>query len=254
MAISLQSISRGKKLSPPRLVLIGTEKIGKSTFASQSPNPIFVQVKGETGLDMIDAPKFPPVSRFEELLETFEALNDNHDFSTVVIDSLTTLEPMIGDYACRQEGVTSIAKLGGGYGHQEAVLCNYARTIMDSLDYLREQRGMGCILICHTKSNPGTFNDPETDPYNTYKVDMRDSIASAFYRWSDAILFGTFKKYTKTTDAGPNKKIVHATGAGERVLYTEKRPAFTAGNRYGLPFELKFSYAAFAEALAATQK
>ncbi len=253
MSIGLHNISRGKSPKPPRIVLIGTEKIGKSTWASQSPSPIFIQIKGETGLDMIDSPKFPTVTKYEELLEVFAALDGEHEYKTVVIDSISTLEPMICDYACRMEGVTTTAKLGGGYGRQEEVLCNYTRQIMDSLDYLRDVHDMGCVLICHTKANPKTFNDPETDPYDTWKVEMRDSIASTFFRWADCILFGTWKRYTKSTDVG-QKKIVHATGAGERVLYTEKRPAFTAGNRYGLPFELKFSYSAFADALAASQR
>ena len=253
MAIDLKSISHGKTPKPPRIILVGVEKIGKSTFASQSPSPIFVQVKGETGLDMIEVPKFPPVAKYEELMEVFAALDGEHEFKTVCLDSVSTLEPMICEYACRQEGVTSIAKLGGGYGRQEEVLCTYARQIMDSIDYLRDAHSMGCILICHTKANPKTFNDPETDPYDTWKVEMRDSIASAFFRWADAILFATWKRYTKSTEVG-QKKIIHATGAGERVIYTEKRPAFTAGTRYRLPFELNCSYAAFAEALAAAQR
>lgn len=248
--ITLANVTTGKNIKPPRIVLIGVEKIGKSTFGADSPNPIFIQVKGETGLDMIEAPKFAVCSSYEQVLECVAALcNEKHDRKTLCIDSMSTLNPLMIDYACRQENVKSVSKLGGGYGAQEDVLVKHAGELMEAMDFLRDEKGMSCVLIAHIKPNPKTFNDPETDPYDTYKVEMRDSIASAFFRWADAILFATFKKYTKETE-GRGKKAVRAIGAGERVLYTEKRPAFHAGNRYGLPFELKFSQAEFAKALA----
>ena len=53
----LKSIQRGKQPLPPRLVLYGTEGIGKSTFGSQCPAPVFIQT--EDGLAEIDCDKFP---------------------------------------------------------------------------------------------------------------------------------------------------------------------------------------------------
>jgi hypothetical protein len=246
---TISDISTGRNILPPRIVLPGREKIGKSTFAAGAPNPIFIPVKGETGLDFIDAPKFPPVQAFENAMEALTALDSDHEYKTVVLDSLSTFEPMICDYACREEKCASVAKLGGGYGHQEAVLIKHARTFLDWLDYLRDARGMGCILIAHIKTQPKTFNDPLADPYDTYRVECRESIFDAIKRWADAILFATTKIYTsKVGETGMGdgkKKINHATGAGERVIYTEARPAFPAGCRFPLPFELPLSYAAF---------
>ena len=53
----MQQIHRGRQPMPPRLVVYGTEGIGKSTFASQTPAPIFIQT--EDGLAGIDCDKFP---------------------------------------------------------------------------------------------------------------------------------------------------------------------------------------------------
>lgn len=53
----LTRIHRGKQPMPPRLVLYGTEGIGKSSFAAQVPRPIFVPT--EDGLDEIVCDKFP---------------------------------------------------------------------------------------------------------------------------------------------------------------------------------------------------
>ena len=53
----LNRIERGRASRPPRLLLYGVEGIGKSSFASCAPHPIFIQT--EDGLDEIDCDKFP---------------------------------------------------------------------------------------------------------------------------------------------------------------------------------------------------
>jgi len=53
----LEQIRTGKQSSPPRILLYGTEGIGKSTFAAQAPNPIFIPT--EDGLNEIDCASFP---------------------------------------------------------------------------------------------------------------------------------------------------------------------------------------------------
>ena len=40
---SLSRVQRGRTPKPPRLLLYGVEGVGKSTFGSQAPKPIFVQ-------------------------------------------------------------------------------------------------------------------------------------------------------------------------------------------------------------------
>ena len=39
MAFDLSSITRGKRLRAPKVVIYGPPKIGKSTFAANSPTP-----------------------------------------------------------------------------------------------------------------------------------------------------------------------------------------------------------------------
>ena len=42
------NITRGKQARAQRVVIYGTEGIGKSTFASQFPNPLFIDTEGST--------------------------------------------------------------------------------------------------------------------------------------------------------------------------------------------------------------
>lgn len=65
-------IQRGRIASPPRILVYGTEGIGKSTLAARAPKPVFVQT--EDGLGAIDCDKFPLSSSFDETLVTRKSM------------------------------------------------------------------------------------------------------------------------------------------------------------------------------------
>jgi hypothetical protein len=87
----LQRITTGRTSAPPRLLVYGTEGIGKSTLASHAPRPIFIQT--EDGLGEIDCHKFPLANSFDDVVGSLEALRtEKHDYQSVVVDSLDWLE------------------------------------------------------------------------------------------------------------------------------------------------------------------
>ena len=54
----LMEITRGKIQSAKKVVVYGPEGIGKSTFASQFPDPLFIDTEGSTkDLDVARAPQ-----------------------------------------------------------------------------------------------------------------------------------------------------------------------------------------------------
>lgn len=250
MALSLSSITTGKLRKPPRVVLLGVEGVGKSTTAAQSPKTIFIPMKGERGLDEIDAAKFPPCNNYEALIEAITTLyQEDHDYQTVAIDSASALEPLIWDKVCRDNNnAESIEKVNGGYGKGYVEALKLWREVMDGLDALRDEKNMGSILIGHVKTKE--FNDPESDPYTTYMFDINEKAANAVYRWADLVAFCNFKRAIVTkTDAGFNKTKSRATGSDQRLMYTTKRPAHPGKNRYALPYELPLSWPALLEAI-----
>lgn len=251
MVLSLASVTKAKEDLPPRISLLGVEKIGKTTFASEFDSPIFLPIKGEEGIDAIEVSKFPTIKTYSELLEAIGVLyNEDHHFKFVVIDSITTLEPLIWDRTCDDLGVDSIEKPGYGKGYIEAM--KWWRQLMDGLDALRNDKKMGCILIGHVKVK--TFNDPDADPYDTYQLDLQERAANALYRWSDSILFAKRKVYTKEVKTKGDNKTTHGISkSDEPMLYTRKRPAHPGGGRgvYGqLPYELPLNYQAFCNAIS----
>jgi hypothetical protein len=251
---SLATVQRGRTRRPPRLLVYGTPGIGKSTFGSQAPNPIFLPT--EDGLDEIDCAKFPLAGRFEDVTAALAELRvQPHDYESVVLDSLDWLERLVWDRVCADFSVKNIEKADGGYARGYTHALTYWREVVDHLNRLRLQRNMVVMLIAHAKVEK--FEDPEAPPYDRYSPRLHKHAAALVTEWVDAVLFVTRKFRTQTDDAGFNRKrtIAHAVGkdGGERVLRCVGGPSCLAKNRYGITEELPLAWAAFVNALSSHQ-
>lgn len=251
LAISLDAITKGKAVKAPRIVLLGTEKAGKSTFAAGADSPVFIPIKGEEGIDALDVARFPVAQSYEEVLECLRALyKEKHTHKTVVLDSSSTFEPLVWDAVCNNDGADSIERVGGGYGKGYTEALKYWRKVMDALDALRAEKDMASIIIGHVTVK--TFNDPLTEAYDQFRWDIHTKAADAGYRWSDCILFVNTRTLVKKEDQGFNKKKSRGVSDGARYLYTQRRPAHPGGGRgpYGqLPYELPLEWEAFSNAV-----
>lgn len=252
MSFNLASISRGASLRAPRIILLGVEKIGKSTFAAGSNNPIFIPIRQEEGIDGLDVPKFPTARSLDDVLSAIGSLyEEDHEYQTVVIDSASALQPVIYDAVCGEAKVSNIEEIGYGKGYSFAD--DKWRQIMDGLDALREHKNMACIIIGHVKVK--RFDDPERDSYDQYQFDLRESAANSLFRWADFIGFANNKVAVKEDKEGfSTKKRAIDTANGGRFLFTKKTPAHPGGGRvpYGnLPNEIPLNWAAFQDAVAA---
>lgn len=255
MAFDLASISNETRLRAPRIILIGTEKIGKSEFAAGSDSPIFIPVKGEEGIDALKVSQFPTCNSFSDVMECMSTLyRDPHEHLTTVIDSASTLEPLIWADTCRTNGnAPSIEKVNGGYGKGYIEALSLWRLLTEALDALRAERNMASIIIGHAKAK--RFDDPVDGSYDRWQLDLHEKAAALLYRWADCILFANTKVAVKSEDVGFNKKSKRGLdiAGGQRFLFTQKSPAYPAGGRgvYGhLPAELPLSWTAFRDAVA----
>ena len=94
----LQQVQRGRSHLPPRILVYGTEGVGKSSLAATTPKPIFIQT--EDGLGEIDCDKFPLSKSLEDVVAALTELEtQQHDYQTVAIDSLDWLDHRVGTQA-----------------------------------------------------------------------------------------------------------------------------------------------------------
>jgi hypothetical protein len=230
MAISLASLRKVRADQPPRLLIYGPEKMGKTTLASEFPAPVFLQTeRGESGDLVLDS--FGSLDSFESVIEAITSLaTEEHSFLTVVLDSVSALQKLVWDKVCRDSNVKSIELAGGGYGKGYIEADNLWLQVLDGLNYLRNERGMAVVLVGHAIIS--RFDDPETQSYSRYDIDLHKRAEALLKREVDAILLVKKDVTIKTEGKGERAR---ADGGDTRWIYTEGKPAFTAGNRYNMP-------------------
>lgn len=240
----LENIQSGRESRPPRIMIYGSEGVGKSSFSAAAPEAIFIQT--EDGLGEINCHKFPLAKSVSEVVAELTALRDEqHDFQTVVIDSADWLERLIFDEVCREYGVRSIEKADGGYGRGYTHALTHWRKIVALLEDLRDKRGMVVILVAHAKIE--RFEDPENAAYDRYTPRLHKHACGLLSEWVDAVLFANKKFRVQKENVRAIAAPIGADG-GERIIRTTGSPACIAKNRFGLPSELPLSWDAFINA------
>lgn len=246
MAFDLSSITRGKRLRAPKVVIYGPPKIGKSTFAATSPDAIGILT--EEGLDNIDVAAFPLAKSYEDVHSAITTLrNDKHEFQSVFLDSLDWLEPLILAKICRENGVDNIEKIGYGKGYIMAD--DLWRKTFEALDNLRNERNMTVICIAHEQINK-VRNPTLAEDYDAYSLKLNKRAVGIISEWADIIGFCAHEVMTRQVDSGFNNKETKAITTGARKLHVNPHPAYVAGNRYGMA-DCHLNWPAFQANLAA---
>ena len=248
--MSLSLVQTGVQPKPFRMLIHGTEGIGKSTFAGHAPKPIFIQT--EDGLDQIDAPKFPLCETYNEVLTCLQSLlHEPHDYMTVVLDSVDWFEKLAVHKVLEVfQGKTSIADIDYGKGY--AMLIPLFEELIKLLGELRTRKSMNIILIAHTKMEK--VEDPSGSSYDQYAPRLDKRINGIVKEWQDVIAFAThaIRKEEKNEGFGNTRTVVKTVkkDGNDRVLFLESSPAIVAKSRYRLPSEMpldgkKFFYALY---------
>jgi len=238
---ALNQIQRGRTVQPRRTLIYGLHGIGKSTFGAMAENPIFIPT--EEGINDLDVDRFPLATKYGDVLEALSALyTEEHDYQTVVIDSLDWLERLIWAEVCAKRGVESIEDIGYAKGYVFAL--TQWREVIGGLDALRNERGMQVILIAHAQIEK--FANPETDTYDRYVPRLQKQASALVPEWCDEVLFATYQIHTRTSNEGFDRKRTHGIGTGERILRTTERPAHVSKNRLNLPDEFPLDYRLYA--------
>lgn len=246
---SLSSIVKGAAMAPPRVLLYGPAGVGKTTFAASAPSPIFIQT--EDGADVVGADRFPLAETYADVENAIGTLaKEDHNYATVVVDSLDWLEALIWQRVCQVHKIQSIEELGYGKGYVFAL--DIWRSFLDGLNFLRTQKQMAVIMLAH--SHIKRFEDPASEGYDRYEIKLHRKAGDVVSEAADLIGFATYRTSTKTIDKGFGQKKSIPLGTGERVLRTSELPAFVAKSRYNIPPELPLSWNALINAITGKQE
>ena len=237
-------ITRGKRARAQKVVIYGPEGIGKSSFASQFPDPVFIDTEGST--DNMDVARLDKPTSWTMLVNEIAFIKANPtECKTLIVDTVDWAEQLAVAHVCSQHGKQGIEDFGWGKGYTyvQEEMGRFLNVLSDLVDM-----GINVVLTAHAQIKK--FEQPdEMGSYDRYELKLGQKTGSKtaplVKEWADMVLFANYKTLVMTTDNGKKK----AQG-GERVMYTNHRPAWDAKNRHGLPDELPFNYAGIAHIFA----
>lgn len=229
-------ITEGKIDRPVKVCLYGVEGIGKSTFASKFPNPLFLDL--EHGTSQLNVKRISNIATWEQLFIVLDELaKDNSICDTVVIDTIDMAERYCINALLEKYNKKGIEDFGYGAGY--TYLVEEFSNLMGKLNNLIAN-GLNVVLLAHATMKRISKPD-DLGEYDHWELKLNtkttNKVSPLVKEWTDLLLFANFKTTVITTDGNKKK----ATG-GTRVMYTTHTPFADAKNRYGLSEMLPFDY------------
>ena len=231
-------ITKGRQNLPYKTVIYGPEGIGKTTFAAQFPDPLFIDTEGSTA--RMDVARLPKPSSWSHLKEMIEFVIREKPCQTLIIDTADWAEDLCAEYVIQSGGekIKSIEDFGYGKGY--TILSEQFGRFLNKLTEVTNV-GIHVVLTAHAMMRK--FERPEEmGAYDRWELKLEKKTAPLVKEWADMILFANYKIFVTEDSKTKSKK---GTG-GQRVMYTTHHPAWDAKNRDGLPEEMPFEFAQIA--------
>lgn len=236
-------IIRGRIPCAKKVLVYGPEGIGKSTFASRFPDPLFIDTEGST--KEMDVARTPAPSSWSMLMEQARYVKEHPEVCrTLAIDTADWAEMLCIDHILAKYQQSSIEGFGYGKGY------TYVQEEFGRLLNLLEEvvgKGVNIVLTAHAKMRK--FEQPdEMGAYDRWETKLSKGVAPMVKEWADIVLFANYKTYSVAVDDKGKKR--KAQG-GSRVMYTSHHPCWDAKNRYSLSEEMPFDYSGIAGIIGA---
>lgn len=221
-------------------MFVAVEGWGKTTYGALAPDAAILMAKGETGyLTLLSGglvPKLPHVT-LESWPQTLAMIDDliadPQGRKTFVFDAAGGFERQCHEFVCQRDFEGDWGEKGfASYGRGPEVSVSEWIKLLVKLDALHQKHAVGIIVLSHAKVKG--FKNPDGPDYDRYVSDLHEKSWSAINRWADMVLFGTHVTAVVGTKGDVMKK-GKGQGGTARVVYTERRAAWDAKNRFNLP-------------------
>ena len=231
-------VTKGIKTRPVKVLIYGTEGIGKSTFASKFPKPVFIDLEG--GTHYLDVSRVDGVLDWPELLSTVAEISTSN-YKTLVIDTADWAERLAIKYVCDKHEKSGIEDFGYGAGY--TYLVEEFGKLIKNLDRCIAH-GINVVILAHATLRTITLPE-EQGSYDHWELKLNtkttNKVAPLVKEWADMVLFMNYETMLvedKTAKMGTKKKAV----GGKRVMYTTHTTFCDAKNRFGLEPKLPLEY------------
>ncbi len=218
--MSKYAVTSGIQTAPVKTVLYGPEGIGKSTFASHFPDPVFIDTEG--GTKRLNIKRLPQPTSWAMLLdEVAEVRKGSIPCSTLVIDTADWAERLCIQAVCARAKVNGIEDFGYGKGY------TYVKEEFSKLlDALEEVLNAGHNVVVLAHAAITKFEQPDAvGNYDRWGMKTSKQVAPLLQEWCDMLLFANYKTVVEKAGSSPNAK--NKASGGKRVRTPPTTPAGT---------------------------
>ena len=234
--VNMIQVTKGKVETAKKVVIYGPEGIGKSTLASNFPNPVFIDTEGST--KALDVARYPEVKNWMDIKAFVEDTINTRQFSTIVIDTADWAERFCIRAVCEKQKVTGIEDIPYGKGYTYVM-----EEFASLLDLCNKAIAAGINVIFTAHAQMRKFEQPdEMGSYDRWEMKLSKKSAPLLKEWADMVLFCNYKTQVMTDSKTQSKKAF----GGKRVMYASHHPCWDVKNRYNLPDQMDMEFAQIA--------
>lgn len=237
------NITKGAGKGAVKAVIYGVEGVGKTTFASHFPKPLFLDL--DRGSARMEVDRINTIENWEGLSGALaEILADKTlPYSTIVIDTADMAAKLCTDYVCKVNGhKKSIEEFGYGKGY--VILAQEFATILVQATSLVDA-GYNVVFLAHAMQRIVTKPD-DTGSYDHWEMKLpgkgNNSLGGMLKEWADLLLFADYNVIIRKGEDGKGK-----AAGGQRRMRANHTAFADAKNRFGLPDIMDFDYKGIAD-------
>ena len=211
------TINKGIQQSAVKVVVYGVEGIGKTTFASHFPAPLFLDL--DRGSRRMDVERIDSIQDWPALMGTLDQMQRDPSlpYSTIVIDTADRAAKLASAYICKANGnKKSIEEFGYGKGY--VILAEEFSKLLVNAEVLVNM-GFNVVFLAHAMQRTVTRPD-DTGSYDHWEMKLpgskNNSLGALLKEWADLLLFADYKVIIRQGADGKGK----AAGGQRRMRAT----------------------------------